>query len=48
MDWVAKEIEDAETGFVYSVSDQATTLFMDMQLANSTDAWLSVIITSFS
>ena len=48
MDWIAKEIEDAEIGLVYSVSDQATALFMDMQLAYCAGAWLSVIITSIS
>lgn len=48
MDWIGKEIEDAEIGLVYSVSDQATALFMDMQLAYCAGAWLSVIITSIS
>ncbi len=45
---ISKEIEDAESGFVYSVSDHAIALFIDMQLAYCAGAWLSVIITSIS
>ena len=46
--WVNKELEEAETGFSYLVSDHATALFMDMQIAYCAGAWLSVIIMSVS
>jgi len=42
-----KIIDDAETG-VYDVSDHATALFMDMQIAYCAGAWLSVVVMSIS
>lgn len=47
-DWIAHELETAETGLVYLCSDHAIALFMDMQLAFCVGAWLSVIIISIS
>ena len=47
-DFIFKEIENAEVGLVYSVSDHATALFMDMQIAYCSGAWLSVIVMSIS
>lgn len=49
MDWISNEIEIAEKkGLGFAVSDHATALFMDMQLAYCAGAWLSVLITSVS
>jgi len=46
--WLDKELEKAETGFSYLVSDHSTALFMDMQIAYCSGAWLSVVIMSVS
>jgi hypothetical protein len=46
--WIDKELEDAEIGMSYLVSDHATALFMDMQIAYCSGAWLSVIVMSVS
>jgi hypothetical protein len=46
--WLDTELELAETGFSYLVSDHSTTLFMDMQIAYCSGAWLSVVIMSVS
>lgn len=46
--WIDKELEDAEIGLSYLVSDHATSLFMDMQIAYCSGAWLSVIVMSVS
>lgn len=45
---IDKELEEAETGFSYSVSDHATALFMDMQIAYCAGAWLSVVVMAVS
>lgn len=47
-DFIFKELEDADVGLVYSVSDHATALFMDMQIAFCSGAWLSVIVMSIT
>lgn len=47
-DWLDTEIENAQTGLVYDVSDHATALFMDMQIAFCSGAWLCVIIVAVS
>ena len=47
-EFIFKELEDAEIGLVYFVSDHATALFMDMQVAYCAGAWLSVIVMSIS
>lgn len=46
--WLDEELEKAEVGLVYSVSDHSTALFMDMQVAFCAGAWISVIIMSIS
>jgi hypothetical protein len=46
--WLYEELEKAETGFSYLVSDHATALFMDMHIAFCSGAWLSVVIISVS
>lgn len=46
--WLDNELEKAETGFSYLVSDHSTALFMDMQIAYCSGAWLSVVIMSVS
>jgi|GEM_PF-1975915 len=46
--WIDKELEEAEIGFSYLVSDHATALFMDMQIAFCAGAWLSVIVMAVS
>lgn len=46
--WTEKKIEDANIRGFYALSDHATTLFMDMQLAFCAGAWISVVIMSVS
>lgn len=46
--WLDNELEKAEIGFSYLVSDHSTALFMDMQIAYCSGAWLSVVIMSVS
>lgn len=46
--WLDNELEKAETGFSYLVSDHSTALFMDMQIAYCSGAWISVVIVSVS
>lgn len=46
--WLDNELEEAETGLVYAVSDHSTALFMDMQIAYCSGAWISVVIMSVS
>lgn len=46
--WIDSELEKAEAGFSYLVSDHSTALFMDMQIAYCSGAWLSVVIMSVS
>lgn len=46
--WLDNELEKAETGLVYAVSDHSTALFMDMQIAFCSGAWISVVILSVS
>ncbi|MBK8723714.1 MAG: hypothetical protein IPL95_16095 [Saprospiraceae bacterium] len=43
-----EELEKAEIGLVYTVSDYSTTLFMDMQISFCSGAWLSIVIMSVS
>lgn len=45
--WVYDELEKAEVGG-HSVSDHSIALFMDMQKAFCTGAWISVIVMSIS
>lgn len=45
--WLFEEIERAELGSCL-VSDHATALFMDMQIAFCSGAWISVIIMSIA
>ena len=47
-EWLDKELEYAQTGLSYLVSDHSTALFMDMQLAFCAGAWISVIVMSIS
>lgn len=47
-EWLNKELENAETGLSYLVSDHSTALFMDMQVAFCAGAWISVIVMSIS
>lgn len=47
-DWMDGELENAETGGVYDVSDHSTALFIDLRLAFCAGAWLSVIVMSVS
>lgn len=46
--WLDNELEKAETGFSYFVSEHSTALFMDMQIAYCSGAWISVVIMSVS
>jgi hypothetical protein len=46
--WLDVELEKAETGLMYAVSDQSTALFMDMQIAFCSGAWISIVIMSVS
>lgn len=46
--WLDNELEKAETGLVFAVSDHSTALFMDMQIAYCSGAWISVVIMSVS
>lgn len=46
--WLDDELERAQTGLVYLVSDHSTALFMDMQIAYCSGAWISVVIMSVS
>ena len=46
--WLDNELEQAETGFSYLVSDHSTAIFMDMQIAYCSGAWISVIVMSVS
>lgn len=46
--WLYTELEQAEIGFSYLVSDHSTALFMDMQIAYCSGAWISVVIMSVS
>jgi hypothetical protein len=48
MRWLEEQLADAETGFSYVLSEHATTLFMDMELAFCAGAWVSVITMSIS
>lgn len=47
-EWIDKELEKAETGLSYLLSDHSTALFMDMQIAYCSGAWISVVIMSVS
>ena len=47
-EWVEFELEEAETGLSYLVSEHSTVLFMDMQIAYCSGAWISVIVMSIS
>jgi hypothetical protein len=47
-EWISDEIEKVDIGLVYSVSDHSTALFMDMQIAFSCGAWISVVVMSIS
>lgn len=47
-DWIDKELENAEVGLVYDLSDHAVALFMDMSIAYCAGAWLSVIVMAVS
>ncbi len=46
--WLDHKLEKAETGFSYLLSDHSTALFMDMQIAYCSGAWISVVIMSVS
>ena len=46
--WLDDELEKAETGLMYAVSDHSTALFMDMQIAFCSGAWISIVIMSVS
>lgn len=46
--WLDTELEKSEIGLVYAVSDHSTALFMDMQIAFCSGAWISVVIMSIS
>lgn len=46
--WLNTELQQVQTGFSYLVSDHSTALFMDMQIAYCSGAWLSVVIMSVS
>lgn len=46
-EWVDKKLHDSEIG-CHLLSDHATALFMDMQLAYCAGAWISVIVMSVS
>lgn len=46
--WLDNELEKAETGLVYDVSYHSIVLFMDMQIAFCSGAWISVVIMSVS
>lgn len=46
--WLNNELEKAEVGFSYPVSDHSIALFMDMQIAYCSGAWISVVIMSVS
>lgn len=48
MFWLEEQLSAAETGFVYVLSEHATTLFMDMELAYCAGAWVSVIVMSIA
>ena len=45
--WIDAELQQAEVGD-HLVSDHSTALFMDMQIAYCSGAWVSVIIMSIS
>lgn len=47
-EWIDNELEKTETGLSYLVSDHSTALFMDMQIAFCSGAWISVVIMSVS
>jgi hypothetical protein len=42
--WLDDELEKTQTGLVYLVSDHSTALFMDMQIAFCSGAWISIVI----
>jgi hypothetical protein len=46
--WIEQEIEKAETGMSYLVSDHPTALFFDMQRAYCAGAWISVVVMAVS
>ncbi len=46
-DWVDKELMDGERG-CHFLSDHAVALFLDMQVAYCSGAWISVIVMSVS
>lgn len=46
--WLDYELEQAETGSSYLVSDYSTALFMDMQITYCSGTWISVVIMSVS
>jgi hypothetical protein len=45
--WLEQEVEKAETGMSYLVSDHSTALFFDMQRAYC-GAWISVVVMAVS
>ncbi|MGH2664836.1 hypothetical protein [Flavobacterium sp.] len=47
-DWLDTELENAQTGFSYLVSDHSIALFIDMEIAFCSGAWISVVIMSVS
>lgn len=46
--WLDERIDEANSAFSYQVSDHSIALFMDMQVAFCSGAWLSVVIMSIS
>lgn len=46
--WLEEQIEKANVGGSYILSEHATTLFMDMELAFCAGAWISVVVMSVS
>lgn len=46
--WVDHTLEDADIGPSYLISDHATALFMDMQIAFCSGAWISVVVMAIS
>lgn len=46
MAWLEEQLLTAEKGGSYLLSEHATTLFMDMELAFCAGAWISVIVMS--
>lgn len=46
--WIEDEIEKAEIGMSYLISDHAVALFCDMQRAYCAGAWISVVMMAVS